>query len=112
MKKLYIALAVAGTILPYAFFVPFLWTHGLDIPLLIEQLFANNMSSFFATDFLICCVVFWVFVYQETVRYRIKLWWVCIIANLLVGLSLALPLFLYFRTVACEQHSGGSGKGA
>jgi hypothetical protein len=36
MKKLYIALAVAGTILPYAFFVPFLWTHGLDIPLLIE----------------------------------------------------------------------------
>lgn len=103
MKQLYIILAVLGTILPYLFFVPFLLTNGLNLALLIEQLFANQISSFFATDFFISCIVFWVYLYQETTHYRIKWWWVCILANLLVGLSLALPLFLYMRTLAMEQ---------
>jgi len=103
LKRLYLGLAVLGTVVPYLFFVPFLLSHGLDLPLLFSQLFANHISSFFATDFFISCVVFWVYLYQETTRHRIKWWWVCILANLLVGLSLALPLFLYVRTLAMEQ---------
>ncbi len=103
MKYLYIVLAVLGTVLPYLFFVPFLLAHGLNLPLLLRLLFANDISAFFATDFFISCLVFWVYLYQETTRLRIRWWWVCIVANLLVGLSLALPLFLYLRTLALEQ---------
>lgn len=103
MKKLYLLLCAAGTIIPYCFFIPFLQEYGFNLNLLFQQLFANRISSFFAADFFISCIVFWVFVYINTKRYGIWQWWICIIMNLTVGLSLALPLFLYFKEVKLEQ---------
>ena len=43
---LYFILCVAGTILPYSQFIPFLREHGLDTSLFVRQLFANNVSGF------------------------------------------------------------------
>lgn len=103
MKHLYLILAIVGAVLPYSFFVPFLAENGLNLPLLGSMLFTNNISSFFATDFLVSCVIFWVFLYQETKKYRIGQWWVCILATLTIGLSFAFPLFLYFREVKREK---------
>jgi hypothetical protein len=96
-------LAIVGAVLPYSFFIPFLVENGLDIPLLLSMLFANRISSFFATDFLLSCLIFWIFLYQETKKYRIKQWWVCMIATITIGLSCALPLFLYFRETRRDQ---------
>ncbi len=62
MKLLYLILAMAGFILPYYFFISFLAANGLNLSLLIEQLFATPISAFFAVDLLITAVVFWVFV--------------------------------------------------
>jgi hypothetical protein len=103
MKKIYLSLAIVGAVLPYSFFIPFLVENGLDIPLLLSMLFANRISSFFATDFLLSCLIFWIFLYQETKKYRIKQWWVCMIATITIGLSCALPLFLYFRETRRDQ---------
>jgi Terpene cyclase DEP1 len=103
MKNLYIFLSILGAIIPYYFFIPFLLENGLDIQRLFQQLFINHVSTFFATDFFISCVVFWAFLYQETKKYNIKQWWICIIATLIVGLSFALPLFLYFRLITIEK---------
>ncbi len=97
MKRLYLLLSLVGLVLPYAYFVPFLLSNGLDLRLFAAEMFANAIASFFAVDVIISSVVFWVFLYRETKARGIKEWWICIIANLTVGLSLALPLFLYFR---------------
>jgi FtsH-binding integral membrane protein len=97
MKKLYLGLAFVGTVWPYAHFVPFLMTHGLDLALFVQQAFANQIASFFAADLLVSWAVFWVFAFHEAARLRIKGWWICLVANLVVGLSLALPLFLWMR---------------
>lgn len=53
MGRLCLLLAVAGFVLPYYFFISFLADTGPDIKLIVEQLFANDFSSFFAVDLLI-----------------------------------------------------------
>jgi len=96
-KILYALLCVAGTILPYWFFIQFLREHGLNLRLLVEQLFANSISSFFGVDVIVSTVCLWLFVYFEGRRGRVKNLWAPIVASLLVGVSLGLPLFLYLR---------------
>lgn len=97
MRKLYLIGAVLGVVLPYAFFIPFVIANSLDIGLFIEQLFANRISAFFGVDVIVSSVVLWIFVFTEGKRLGMKHLWLYVVCNLLVGVSLALPLFLYFR---------------
>jgi hypothetical protein len=106
MKTLYLLLAILGLALPYYFLTAFLLEHGLDLPLLLRQLFANSISTFFAVDVLVSSVVFWLFVYQEAARHQISHGWLFVVANLLVGVSFALPLFLYVRQARFEAQGG------
>ncbi len=103
MKGIYGALTVLGFALPYAFFIRFLSEYGLNLPLFFEQLTANDISIFFAVDLVIATIAFWVFARQESRRRPIQHWWISIPASLVVGLSCALPLFLYLRERAGEQ---------
>jgi hypothetical protein len=102
-RTLYLFLCVAGTILPYLFLVPFLREHGLDFRLFVDQLFANSISGFFGMDVLVSSVCLWVFVYFEGRRSRVKHLWAPVVANLTVGVSLGLPLFLYLREARIDQ---------
>lgn len=103
MKKVYAGLSVLGFVIPYAFFVPFLLENGLDIPLFGQQMFATHIASFFSADVLVSSLVLWVFIYHETRTRKISNWWLAIVANLTVGVSLALPLFLLLREQAKES---------
>ena len=89
MRKLYLILAVIGLMLPYYFFVSFLVENGLDLGLLIDQLFANDISTFFAVDLIITAVVFLIFMFREAARYRMRNWWLYVVATLAVGPSFA-----------------------
>ncbi|HVG20150.1 MAG TPA: DUF2834 domain-containing protein [Blastocatellia bacterium] len=100
MKKkqiLYLALCVAGTILPCSQLIPFLLEHGLDMTIFFRQLFVNGVSAFFGMDVIVSSVVLWVFVYSEGARLKMRHLWVYVASNLLVGVSLGLPLFLLMR---------------
>src|SRR5215203_2041836 len=96
-KNLYLFLSLIGLVLPYWFFFSFLNTNGLNVALLIQQLFANNISTFFAVDLIISIIVFWIYMVGEATKLKMKNGWLYILASLTVGLSFALPLFLYFR---------------
>jgi Protein of unknown function DUF2834 len=96
-KALYLALCAAGTLLPYSQFVPFLREHGLDLRLFFEQLFANRIGGFFGLDVIVSSMVLWALVVIEGRRAGMKHLWAPIAANLVVGVSLGLPLFLYMR---------------
>ena len=97
IQYLYLVLCLLGTILPYSQFLPFLAEHGFNVPLLIEQLFANRISGFFGFDVIISSVALWILVLTEGRRQQMRHLWVYIACNLLVGVSLGLPLFLYMR---------------
>lgn len=96
-KTVYLVLAVVGTAVPVSQLIPFLRDHGLDLQLLVAQLFASPISSFFGLDVIVTTVVLWVFVAFEGRRAGVRHQWAPIAASLLVGVSLALPLFLYLR---------------
>jgi hypothetical protein len=96
-KTLYLWLCVLGTVLPYSQFIPFLRDHGFDFRVFVEQLFANRISAFFGIDVILSAVALWVFVRVEGRRVGISHVWAPIVASLLVGVSLGLPLFLYMR---------------
>jgi Terpene cyclase DEP1 len=103
VKATYIGLCILGTILPYSQFVPFILEHGLDIKMFFEQLFVNKISSFFGMDVFVSSLVLWLFVYREGTRLKMSNLWIYIAANLLVGVSLCLPLFLLMRQHQLEQ---------
>jgi len=102
-KTLYLALCVVGAVLPYSLFIPFLLEHGLDFRLIVEQMFSNRISGSFALDVIVSSIVFWVFVFVEGRRAELGSFWAPIAANVIVGLSLGLPLFLYLRERRLEE---------
>ena len=103
MKNIYLILALAGLFAPYYFLFRFFGENGFNIPFLIDQLFANHISTFFAVDLIISIVVFWVWMTAEATKLQMKNWWLYILASLTVGLSFALPLFLFFRERTVEN---------
>ena len=102
-QNIYLVLASLGLLVPYYFLFKFLSANGFDIPLLVQQLFANDVSTFFAVDLVISIIVFWIYMIVEANRLQMKNWWLYILASLIVGLSFALPLFLYFREHQLEN---------
>ena len=96
-KNLYLVLTLLGLVLPYYFLFQFLGTFGFDIPILIGQLFESDISTFFAVDLILAVAAFWVWMMTEAAKLHMKNAWLYIAATLTVGLSFALPLFLYFR---------------
>lgn len=97
MQWFFLIAAILGTILPLSYLTPFLMTNGFDVPLLFSQLFQNNVSAFFGTDVIVSAVVLGLFVFSEGARRGMKNLWVYIVCTLLIGVSLGLPLFLFFR---------------
>jgi Terpene cyclase DEP1 len=93
----YLLLCIAGLVLPYSQLIPFLREHGPDLGLLFQQLFSTRIGAFFAWDVIVSSVVLWVFVLGEGRRAGVKHLWAPLVANLAVGVSLGLPLFLYLR---------------
>ena len=104
MKKIiYLVLCIAGTILPLSQFILFLREHGLDLPLFFQQLFASPVSGFFGMDVIVSSLALWVFVYSEGTRLKMRHLWIYVVCNLLVGVSLGLPLFLLMRQAKLDQ---------
>ena len=105
-KHLYLALCVAGTLLPLAAFLPFLRTHGPDAVEFLAQLFATPVSSFFGWDVIVSSAALWAFVLLEGRHLRMGGLWAPIVGNLVVGVSLGLPLFLLMRELRLEAAAG------
>jgi hypothetical protein len=102
-KRLYLGLCIAGIVLPYSQLIPFLRENGLDLRLFLDQLFSNRVGGFFGMDVIVSSVVLWVLVVVEGRRAGVKHLWAPIAANLAVGVSLGLPLFLYMREKRLED---------
>ena len=102
-KTLYLTLCVAGVVIPYAEFIPWLHQHGLNLLLFVRQLFANRVGAFFGMDVIVSAVALLSFMRLESKRVAIRSRWLVAVAVFSVGVSLGLPLFLYLREIALER---------
>ena len=91
----FLALAVLGAVAPAAILGVFVAQEGLDLGELGDQLGTTGALAVFA-DLSVSSIVFltWAAFQAPAVGVR---WWPFLLANLFVGLSFALPLFLYYR---------------
>jgi len=69
-QYLYLVLCILGTVLPCSQLLPFLNEHGLNVSLLIKDLFANRISGFFGLDIIVSSIVLWVLVFRTLRRNR------------------------------------------
>ncbi len=65
MRWLYLSFAVVGLVLPYSQFVPWLAEHGLNLPLMVSELFSTRMGAFFGLDVLLSAIVLIAFIRRE-----------------------------------------------
>lgn len=100
MFGVYAMLALAGAILPYVLFIPWLADHGVDGRIFLAQLFATGPATIFAADVLFAAIVFLVFVWTEGRRLGMRRLWMQPVVTYGIGLCCALPLFLALR----ERH--------
>ena len=94
MRATYLALVVLGTVVPYIFFIQY-FNAGFGTIDFLKALFANNAVGGISADVFISSFAFWAFVFFEK---RVKHAWVFVVLNILIGLSCALPAYLYLRS--------------
>ena len=96
MKTFYLFAALVGAIAPYAVYFGYLvYVPGSSGALSLA--WGNPIAAATLTDFTISCLVFWPFLIAESRKLAIRHWWLFIPANIFIGLSFALPAFLYIR---------------
>ena len=95
MKVLYLLLAVVGAIVPYIFLAQHFGTAGYGVKTFVDAIFATPAAGGFTTDVLISSLVFWIAMFARRSRGKGPNPALFIALNLLIGLSCALPAYLY-----------------
>jgi hypothetical protein len=98
LRLIYLALAIAGAILPMRHFVAWFQENGWSLPDMIDAWFVNRATEGLVWDLTIAAVTLTVWILAETVVRRN--WWalVAIPATFCIGVSCGLPLYLFLRT--------------
>ncbi|KAF7773895.1 hypothetical protein PCIT_a0236 [Pseudoalteromonas citrea] len=97
MALIYLMLAGIGILFPYAALIPWLFQHGPDIQLVIDNIKVNKLSLFAWLDVLISGVTLLLFIVVDAKRHGVRYYLVAIAGLFFVGVSFALPLYLYLR---------------
>lgn len=100
MKNVYLVAAILGAAIPYYFFLQHFGADGLLLGDFIAAVFANPAASGFTADLLISSFVFWIYMFQA--KEGAPKPWPFIVINLLIGLSCALPAYLYWRAKSAQ----------
>jgi hypothetical protein len=97
MLMFYLGLAIIGTIVPYAAFIPWLLQNGVDITQFFIEAIANPISIFAWLDVIIAAAALLGFIVHDGEKNQVKWRFVAIAGTLSVGVSCGLPLYLYLR---------------
>jgi hypothetical protein len=104
MRSFYFFAAIIGAIAPYATYFGYLaYVPGASGALSLA--WGSPIAAATLVDFTISCLVFWPFMFAEAKRLGMWHVWLFIPANLIIGLSFALPAFLYVRQKRLDQSS-------
>ncbi len=98
LRALWLALAVGGAIVPWIYFGRWLWANAFDLGLMLEVWNATDAGTGLVYDLTWSWLVLVLWVLVESVPRRDwrSLW--AIPAGVLIGVSCALPLYLFLRS--------------
>tara|TARA_B110001450_G_scaffold114812_1_gene108564 strand:- start:677 stop:1000 length:324 start_codon:yes stop_codon:yes gene_type:complete len=104
LKHFYLLLTVLGIL--YTWFYNIQYFQTAENPSLIH--FFNEAQSNFAgksfgADLTIVVFTFFVFMIPESIKLKIKYWWILIPLTFLIAIAFTFPLFLYMREKNIEK---------
>lgn len=102
LRTVYLLLAIAGTLVPLAFFAQHFVAEGFGPVTFVMALLANPVSTGFGLDLVISSFVFWVWMFSRPGPNPALF----IVLNLCVGLSCALPAYLYMGARQTAERRG------
>ncbi len=92
MKTVYLVLAITGAVVPFVFFSSFVDVHGFGFNAFMAAVFENDAAAGVFADLQLSSFVFWLYMFSRPAAPKP---WLFIAINLLIGLSCALPAYLY-----------------
>ncbi len=95
-EKVYLVLAIVGTLAPVIFGAPYLLEHGFNPTHLISAIFSSPVSSMVGINVMIGCFTLVVLMHTEGRELGMKTW-PPIVGITFFGISSGLPLYLYLR---------------
>ena len=98
LKTSYLIIALLGALIPLSFFANFVAEEGINLVSFVGALFANSAAGGFTADLLISSFVFWIYMFSNKAGGPKP--WPFIVLNLCIGLSCALPAYLWAATKA------------
>jgi hypothetical protein len=63
----------------------------------------NYADKSIGEDLTVVCLTFFAFLIPESLRLKIKYWWLLIPLTFLVAIAFTFPLFLYLREITLEK---------
>lgn len=95
IRLVFLFLAIVGGIVPMVFFGQHFASVGFGLMDFVAALFANPASGGFTADLLISSFVFWIVIFHRRSQGRGPKPLLFILLNLFIGLSCALPAYVY-----------------
>jgi hypothetical protein len=95
MKRLYLILAILGAVLPYFFFFQYFSSEGMNLGGFVSAILANGAARGFTADLLVSTFVFWIYMINRRNKGKGPSPLLFVGLNLAIGLSCALPAYLY-----------------
>lgn len=98
LRLIFLALAVLGTILPWLDFYAWFDANGWSLAGMIDAWYVNEATSGLVWDLTIAAAALVVWIIAEAIQRRDWLSLVAIPAIFAIGVSCALPLYLFLRS--------------
>jgi len=104
LKHIYLLLAILGICYTWYYNIQFYSTaEDTSITNFIAQTATTFPAQSIVADITIVLIVFFVWMIAESLKIKIKYWWVLIPLTFLVAIAFTFPLFLYMRERRLEQ---------
>ena len=98
LRLLFLALAVWGAVHPMYWFVTYMRETGTGLSGLIDAWYVNASTTGLTWDLTIAAITLTAWIIAETVRRKAWLNLIAIPATFCIGVSCALPLYLFLRS--------------
>ena len=104
LKHLYLFLSILG--ICYTWYYNIQYFNTVEDANLID-FFKDAQTNFagksFGADLTVVCFTFFAFLIPESLKLKIKYWWILIPLTFLIAIAFTFPLFLYLRELSLEK---------
>lgn len=104
LKHFFLALAILGMCYTWYFNIQyFMNDENASLLNFFKIAEATLPGKSYGADLLVVVLTFFVFMIPESIKLKIKYWWVLIPLTFLIAVAFTFPLFLYMREHAIEK---------